>query len=50
MMTSDTSAPSNPALVRLSLITRLPSWDAFSDASDPHSDPVIQIIIYLITR
>lgn len=42
MMTSETSVPFNPARIRLSLITILPSSDAFREDKDPQSDPLRQ--------
>jgi len=38
-MTSETSDPFSPALIRLSLITTLPSCDAFNEDKDPQYDP-----------
>lgn len=38
-MTSETSDPFSPALIRLSLITILPRSDAFSEDKDPQYDP-----------
>lgn len=39
MMTSETSVPFNPALIRLSLITILPISDAFKVDKLPQNDP-----------
>lgn len=40
IITSETSAPFNPTFARLSLITILPSIDAFREDRDPQNDPV----------
>jgi len=39
IITSETSDPSNPTLIKHSLIAILPNTDAFNEDKDPQYDP-----------